>query len=495
MADAAAEGATAFGALSDAVRKNAAFNALAKIYGPGGGAVQEFQSKQAQETAQTGLTGAQTGAVQAATGKTAAETAEIAPNAASTRGLQGAETQNFLASGGKTAAETAQVAPNAASTRALQGATTAKTTAETAQVAPTAAAEQARNRAAAGQLGASAASTQQTTNLTAGAQARVAGQQILGAVSDIYAKGGTADDALKYYDAQMPTVAKLNGLDPAHVASVRNAIAQGPEATKQASDLFSGATNGGGAGFVIPGAKGQPSTFVNSQTIDYEAQKLRDGKPIDVTGMGASAIGFKATVTQRAAQLAAAEGKTGDADVLNAQSFKARQAYVDDLAKSSPTSAGGLVRSAGALLEHASLMDQYIDASSNGNMRVANALAQEWKKQTGSEIPTQLDQQKTILGDETARYLISRGGGVTDREALQAPLSKANSPAQLRIAMQTIRSDVQGQLGSQRQQAVGLNAADQFDKQLTPRARALMGAQGTSASAAAGGWSNFRAAK
>jgi hypothetical protein len=74
MADAAAEGAQAFGALSDAVRKNAAFNALAKIYGPGGGAVQEFQSKQAQEAAQTGLTTATTASTSATAAKTTQET-------------------------------------------------------------------------------------------------------------------------------------------------------------------------------------------------------------------------------------------------------------------------------------------------------------------------------------------------------------------------------------------------------------------------------------
>lgn len=70
MADAAAEGAQAYGALSDAVRKSAAFNALSRAYGPAAGdpeadlQLQEYGQRQqtnpiAVQQAQANLTGTQ----------------------------------------------------------------------------------------------------------------------------------------------------------------------------------------------------------------------------------------------------------------------------------------------------------------------------------------------------------------------------------------------------------------------------------------------------
>lgn len=497
MADEALQGVEAGNALSDASRKALAFNALAKVYGPIAGdptaALQmqtygynqqanplDLEGKQLSNTGQ-----AQTNAFNGALDPLKLAQQQEINNQAQLMdpldvqgkklGIQ--QDQSTVALGNLTVGQEPQ-----------------KFAADQAEVA----ARTQQARAGATESYSRAANTNQSTAMTGASQDRMAGQQILNDVNSVYANGGTSADALAAYDAHAPTIAKMNGITPDHVAQLRQIIAQGPAATKQLSDALSGAS-GGGQSVTVAGAKGQPGVVVPANAIDYAATQFRANGQMPPLGQGSSAV--RAAILARAAQQAQQEGATGETDRLNQQAFKARQTYVDDLAKSTPTSAGGLVRSAGAVLSHIDTLGDYVTALQNGDLKAANALGQEWKAQTGKPAPTNFDAQKTIVGDELTRYLIARGGGQGDRQALQETLARANSPQALKGVIDTYTKDIAGQLGAQRQQASAVNATQQFDAQLTPRARALLNPQAAPPQGAAPagaqpsqGWSNMRVA-
>lgn len=217
------------------------------------------------------------------------------------------------------------------------------------------------------------------------------------------------------------------------------------------------------------------------EAIEMFAQEgARTGK-IQTFGMGGksntTAIGNKM----------AANGVTGQQLADNQQQYKSAQSYETDLGKSSPTSAGGMARSAGVVLQHLGTLGQMIDGLQNGNLQLANKASQAFKQQTGQAAPTTFNAQKTIVGDELTRYLIARGGTSKDREEMQAGVARANSPTQLRAVMNTWITDIGAQLRGQYSQAQGMGKGPQFLSILTPEARGLLQPAQHHA-AAGGGW-------
>lgn len=218
----------------------------------------------------------------------------------------------------------------------------------------------------------------------------------------------------------------------------------------------------------IAAAAAKAGVSLSDDAINMLADEgIKTGK-LQTFGMG----GGKNTAA--IANAMAAKGTTGDQLATGQQDYKSRQAYVTDLAKSSPTSAGGLSRSAGAVLAHIDTLDQMIDALGNKNVRLVNYLQQKYKQETGKPIPLTFDAQKTIVGDEIGRYLIARGGTQQDRQGFQDSLSRVNSPAQLRSVISTYKDDIGAQLYSQYSQAKGFNADKQFLGNLTPYAQEIL---------------------
>lgn len=333
-------------------------------------------------------------------------------------------------------------------------------------------AQTAAEYAAAASSNASTAKTQQETAFSASDRAALAGSYMVGAMIDARKKGATPEQLTQLYDKYAPQIGKIDAVDPQHLAMVRQAIATDPD---RALPFLQQQLSGAGSTLDPQTAALLGTTF------------LRTGM-MPSLGQGKAGTANRILVAKTAAQQAASEGKTGDDVVDERQTYKSRQAYLTDLAKSSPTSAGGLTRSAGAVLAHMDTLDQYIGALQNGDVRAANSLNQEFKKQTGKAAPTNFDAQKIIVTDELTRYLIARGGTGGDRAEMKDQISKASSPTQLRNVINTWKDDMVGQLAAQRQQADAFKATDQFDKQLTPRARELLSSHGSGSSGGADGW-------
>lgn len=223
-----------------------------------------------------------------------------------------------------------------------------------------------------------------------------------------------------------------------------------------------------GAKAQIAAATAKAGVTLTDQGLDLATQYFLKTGEMPNLGMGSGAT--KAAIINKAAE----GGATGDTVAGAKQDYKSAQAYETDLAKSSPTSAGGIARSAGAVFQHIDTLDQMIEGLQNGNIRYANAAAQKFKAETGKPAPVTFDAQKTLVGDELTRYLIARGGTSKDREEMQAGLAKANSPPQLRAVIKTWRDDIGAQLYSQYSQAKGFGKEKQFLGVLTPEARFIL---------------------
>lgn len=262
----------------------------------------------------------------------------------------------------------------------------------------------------------------------------------------------------------------LNGVTPTAVANSQSGIANRNSQMINRPLLPNGQVN---QAFVdaktkIAAAAAKSGITLSDDAINMLADEgIKTGK-LQTFGMG----GGKNTAA--IANAMAAKGTTGDQLAVGQQDYKSRQAYVTDLAKSSPTSAGGLSRSAGAVLAHIDTLDQMIDAMGNKNVRLVNYLQQKYKQETGKPLPVTFDAQKVIVGDELTRYLIARGGTGKDRDEMKNSLSRANSPAQLKGVINTYKDDIGAQLYSQYAQAKGFNADKQFLGNLTPYAREIL---------------------
>lgn len=218
--------------------------------------------------------------------------------------------------------------------------------------------------------------------------------------------------------------------------------------------------------------------------LEYAAQQYRSKGTI--TGFGNGGAALKTLIINRAASMAAADGKSGEADALNQQAFKERGTAVNDLGKATPSSAGGKVQSANALVTHLDQLSTLTAGLTSGNLPVINAARNAYMKQTGSAAPTNFNAVKTIASDEAVKFIIANGGTLHDRQQAQAMFDAAGSPQQLAGAITQVQHLATGQLGGIRQRYQAIGATADFDATLTPRTKQLLGVGQAPASA---GWS------
>lgn len=452
-----------FAGMQDTLRKGRAYNAFRAAYGDVAGDPEGYRQLLAAEKqkaelpfagpqaeaqlgetrARTGLYGAQQAGTEVETQGRQITNRYIAPKAEADIAETGARTGLLGAQQTGTEAETAihqaelpYVGAKARSQIALQGAE----------------AEHARQEAQ---------NLIQTRNFNAGDRAALAGSYMVNEMLRQRQTGANADQLVQLFDQFAPQLAKLDQIDPQHLGMIRQAIQQDPDKTLPfLQNQLAGAT----------GALDPATAHLLGQTF------LQTGQ-MPALGQGKVGTFNRGLVLRNAGQQAAAAGQTGTDVVNNRQVVKSRQSFVTDLSRETPGSAGGLVRSAGAVLAHMDMLGRYIDAlkaGGQGNIKIANAIRQEWQEQTGKPMPLAFNAQKEIVGDEITKFLIARGGTLEDRKAFKETLSRANSPAALKKVMETYYDDVTGQLAPIAQQADAVGARDQFDKTLMPRARELL---------------------
>jgi len=136
---------------------------------------------------------------------------------------------------------------------------------------------------------------------------------------------------------------------------------------------------------------------------------------------------------------------------------------------------GDTVRSLNVAISHLNTLGHLSDALGNGNLPVVNSIAQTFAQQTGNSAPTNFDTAKQIVGDEITKAIIGTGGSVADRDKAQAVISRANSPAQLKGAIQTYQQLLAGQLSGLRRQYQVSTKAKNFNDYLSPETISVLG--------------------
>jgi hypothetical protein len=172
--------------------------------------------------------------------------------------------------------------------------------------------------------------------------------------------------------------------------------------------------------------------------------------------------------SKTAAIFAAAEIKNPGTDFSRISSDVARDRRTNT--EFAVGKSGAAVRSFNVGLAHLDTLQQLANALDNGDYPAMNRVYNAIASQTGKAAPTNFGAAKKIVGDELVKAIVGAGGGVHDREEVAKKIDAANSPAQLKGAIQTVQELMVGQLGGLRQQYKTGTGRDDFNKFLSPRA-------------------------
>ena len=213
------------------------------------------------------------------------------------------------------------------------------------------------------------------------------------------------------------------------------------------------------------------------ETIDIAANMYLKTGQMPQLGMGKAATAVRQQILNRVGVLGSkgADGTTiAPADVAsnivsNKQDVGAGTAAVKAF-NTGPE--GKSVVAFNTAIDHLDTMKGLADALQNGDTKAINAIGNTIAKQTGSAAPTNFDAAKQIVSAEIMKTLVSSGGGVKEREEMANMFANANSPAQLNGAITTAKKLLGGKLNSLNLQYESSTGRKDFDKKLTPAAKA-----------------------
>lgn len=475
---------------SNYLRKTAAYNALRNTYGDIAGDPEaatnlqnlaqsaELQPGRVQAQKDTSTQSqAQTRLIDANTGKVPGEIA-----------LNAAQTTNLGASTAHTVAETGEVAPNAASTRAAQDAQAAEARARAAGEPSAIAARQAQAAQANAEAAKLTQATREAQDLSQSQDGLALAQTLIkirdkaatGPGAGVLKSGDPGGQAVASYLSKIPPAQlQAMGIDPTHVAPLMQTLQADPSKLETVAAALAAKVAAAGG-------------VVDDNTATLLGGILNKTGQVPALGQGKVGTANRVKVFQNAAQQAAAAGKDANAIVNDRQDTKARQIYVDDLSKQGIQNAGGQTKLASAIAGHTNLLEKYVAASNNPDLRIAATIRKDWLEQTGSSLPTTVEGQAHFLAGELTRLYTSRGDN-TMTKAFADQANNTHSKKQLNDFIASVRTNITTQLGGMRQGALAVGAESEFDKHLTDDAKALLPGASAAPAAGGGGWSNFRA--
>lgn len=132
---------------------------------------------------------------------------------------------------------------------------------------------------------------------------------------------------------------------------------------------------------------------------------------------------------------------------------------------------GNTIRSFNVALNHLDTLGGLADALQNGNIQLVNKIGNAYAAQTGGTAPTNFTTAKKIVGDEIVKAIVGAGGGVTDRQEAAKTINDAQSPEQLRQAIDTYKTLMSGQLQGLHQQYVAGGGRKDFNTFLTEQGK------------------------
>lgn len=219
------------------------------------------------------------------------------------------------------------------------------------------------------------------------------------------------------------------------------------------------------------------------QAIDNAAARYNLDGTLPPMGMGKAASAGRTAILNRAAELkAGVDPEQQRRDQLNNKAGIANQNRA--VAAFNTGKQGNAVRSFNVGLSHLDTLGSLADAMSNKDTQAVNRLGNYFATQTGSAAPTSFNAAKKIVGDEIVKAIVGGGGGVHDREEAAKVIDSANSPAQLKAAINTYKELMVGQLGGLEQQYHSSTGLGDFERYLSPQALSIRKTHGGGAAPA-----------
>lgn len=246
--------------------------------------------------------------------------------------------------------------------------------------------------------------------------------------------------------------------------------------------------NPDGSAVYVPAAQAAGKTPYNNSTAsagsitdqakEFAYQKFVQTGEMPQSGRGGAAM--QAMYANYFAQRAAQDGNSGASIAARGQAFKAQAGVLKDY-ESGPTSK--TLNGINTAVQHMDSLDPLIDNLNNTKSPLWNQAANFFQKQTGQTAPTNFAALKEFVAGEVAKAVLPGGGGEGERQALAGPLNAANSPAQLKEAVQTIKTALAGKTEALRNQwDIGTNGTQgSFDKFLLPATKKALGVAGQTA--------------
>lgn len=142
---------------------------------------------------------------------------------------------------------------------------------------------------------------------------------------------------------------------------------------------------------------------------------------------------------------------------------------------------GQQVKSFNVALSHLDTLGQLADGLQNNDIQLVNRVGNYFATQTGAPAPTNFNAAKTVVGNEIVKAIVGSGGGVGDRDKAEQAINAAQSPAQLKGVIDTYKQLMGGQLEGLRQQYEVSTKRKDFDRMLSPEAKATIAAKAPAA--------------
>lgn len=189
------------------------------------------------------------------------------------------------------------------------------------------------------------------------------------------------------------------------------------------------------------GAQGAPtgganvvyqSQGVSGDGLESQAQAIANGMAPPITGSKAS-TGIGATIMGRVFAI----NPRYDAKLYNPQQATIKSFYAGPDSKT--------VQALNNATQHLAQLGGMVDALNNGNIQTFNRIGNSLSAEFGGTAPTDFQAVKQMVGGELAKVISGGVSGEGDRAEAAKWLSEANSPAQLKSAIERVK----GLLGSQ----------------------------------------------
>ena len=227
---------------------------------------------------------------------------------------------------------------------------------------------------------------------------------------------------------------------------------------------------------------------LSPESLELAANLYAQTGTLPQLGIGKGAANVKSQIMNRAAQLTMGDGTSAADAATNLAAAKQDTGSRTQAVKAFATGKQGQqVTAFNTAIDHLSTMSKLSDALQNNDIKAFNSLGNTVARQTGQPAPTNFDAAKQIVTAEIIKAVVASGGGVKERQEAENNFAAASSPEQLKGVINTYKQLLGGQLNSLNLQYENTTGRKDFDKKLTPDAKAelnkLRGAEKPAAAA------------